>query len=57
MSPGIISLVIILAIFFLALYLITFLPVPWRIRMIIQIVAVILGLIYLLQHQSILHIW
>jgi hypothetical protein len=57
MSSGLITLVIVLAIFFLVLYLVTFLPIAWRFRMIIQIVIVILGLVYLLQHQSLLHIW
>ena len=41
--------------FFLVLYLIWLLPAPWRVRQIIQIVAVILGLVYLYQHQSLLH--
>ena len=50
-----ISFLIIVAIFFLILYLIWLLPAPWRVRQIIQIVAVILGLLYLLQHQSLLH--
>lgn len=50
-----ISLLIMVTIFFLILYLIWLLPAPWRVRQIIQILAVILGLIYLLQHQSLLH--
>ena len=50
-----ISLLIMVAIFFLILYLIWLLPAPWRVRQIIQIIAVILGLLYLLQHQSLLH--
>jgi hypothetical protein len=33
------------AIFFLVLYLIWLLPAPWRVRQIIQIVVVILGLV------------
>jgi hypothetical protein len=49
------SLLILAAIFFLILYLIWLLPAPWRVRQIIQIVAVILGLVYLYQHQSLLH--
>ena len=49
------SLVLLAAIFFLILYLIWLLPAPWRVRQIIQIVAVILGLVYLFQHQSLLH--
>jgi len=49
------SYLIVVAIFFLILYLIWLLPAPWRVRQIIQIVAVILGLIYLFQHQSLLH--
>jgi hypothetical protein len=57
MSPTLITLVIVLAIFFLVEYLVTFLPIPWRFRMIIQIVILIFGLVYLLQHQSLLHIW
>jgi len=57
MPAGIISLLIIVAIFFLILYLIWLLPAPWRVRQIIQIIAVILGLIYLYQHQSLLHFW
>ena len=32
------------------LYLIWLLPAPWRVRQIVQIVAVILGLAYLFQH-------
>ena len=51
----IIPLLIAVAIFFLVLYLIWLLPAPWRVRQIIQIVAVILGLLYLYQHQSLLH--
>jgi hypothetical protein len=54
---GLISLLIIVAIFFLILYLIWLLPAPWRVRQIIQIIAVIIGLLYLLQHQSLLHFW
>jgi len=57
MPAGIISLLIIVAIFFLVLYLIWLLPAPWRVRQIIQIIAVILGLLYLYQHQSLLHFW
>ena len=49
------ALLILAAIFFLILYLIWLLPAPWRVRQIIQIVAVILGLVYLFQHQSLLH--
>jgi hypothetical protein len=49
------SLLLLVAIFFLILYLIWLLPAPWRVRQIIQIVAVILGLVYLFQHQSLLH--
>jgi hypothetical protein len=48
------SLLLLVAIFFLILYLIWLLPAPWRVK-IIQIVAVILGLVYLFQHQSLLH--
>jgi hypothetical protein len=50
-----ISLLLLVAIFFLILYLIWLLPAPWRVRQMIQIVAVILGLVYLFQHQSLLH--
>jgi hypothetical protein len=50
-----ISFLILVAIFFLILYLIWLLPAPWRVRQIIQIIAVILGLLYLFQHQSLLH--
>jgi hypothetical protein len=57
MSSNLITLVIVLAIFFLVEYLVTFLPIEWRFRMIIQIVILILGLVYLLQHQSLLHIF
>jgi hypothetical protein len=57
MSSNLITLVIVLAIFFLVEYLVTFLPIAWRFRMIIQIVILILGLVYLLQHESLLHIW
>jgi hypothetical protein len=46
---------LLVAIFFLILYLIWLLPAPWRVRQIIQIVAVILGLVYLFQHQSLLY--
>jgi hypothetical protein len=49
------SLLILAAIFFLILYLIWLLPAPWRVRQTIQIIAVILGLVYLFQHQSLLH--
>jgi Flp pilus assembly protein TadB len=49
------SLLLLAAIFFLILYLIWLLPAPWRVRQIIQIVAVILGLVYLYQHQALLH--
>jgi hypothetical protein len=57
MPGGLISLLIVVAIFFLILYLIWMLPVPWRVRQILQVLAVILGLLYLLQHQSLLHVW
>jgi hypothetical protein len=50
-----IPLLIAVAIFFLVLYLIWLLPAPWRVRQIIQIVAVILGLLYLYQHPLLLH--
>ena len=50
-------LLLLLAIFFLILYLIWLLPAPWRVRQIIQIIVVILGLFYLLQHPSVLHIF
>ena len=43
---SLISLLLLVAIFFLTLYLIWLLPAPWRVRQIIQIVAVILGLVY-----------
>jgi hypothetical protein len=49
------SLLLLAAIFFLILYLIWLLPAPWRARQIIQIVAVIFGLVYLFQHPSLLH--
>jgi hypothetical protein len=52
---SIIALLILVAIFFLVLYLIWLLPAPWRVRQIIQIVAIILGLLYLYQHPSLLH--
>ena len=54
-AMSLISLLLLVAIFFLILYLIWLLPAPWRVRQIIQIVAVILGLVYLFQHQSLLH--
>ena len=57
MPPGLISLLIVVAIFFLFLYLIWLLPAPWRVRQILQIIAVILGLLYLLQNQSLLRFW
>jgi hypothetical protein len=57
MSSNLITLVIVVAIFFLVEYLVTFLPIAWRFRMIIQIVILILGLVYLLRHESLLHIW
>jgi Flp pilus assembly protein TadB len=50
-----VTFLIIVAIFFLILYLIWLLPAPWRVRQIIQIIAVIMGLLYLLQHPSLLH--
>jgi hypothetical protein len=52
---SLISLLLLVAIFFLVLYLIWLLPAPWRVRQVIQIVVVILGLLYLFQHQSLLH--
>ncbi|HEY7242622.1 MAG TPA: hypothetical protein VH678_01900 [Xanthobacteraceae bacterium] len=52
---AIMPLIILVAIFFLVLYLIWLLPAPWRVRQMIQIVAVILGLFYLYQHPSLLH--
>ena len=57
MPPGLISLLIVVAIFFLFLYLIWLLPAPWRVRQIIQIIAVIIGLLYLLQHPAVLRIF
>jgi hypothetical protein len=54
-AMSLISLLLLVAIFFLFLYLIWLLPAPWRVRQITQIVAVILGLVYLFQHQSLLH--
>jgi len=54
-AMSLISPLLLVAIFFLILYLIWLLPAPWRVRQIIQIVAVILGLVYLFQHQSLLH--
>ena len=54
-AMSIVSLLILVAIFFLILYLIWLLPAPWRVRQIIQIVAIILGLLYLFEHQSLLH--
>lgn len=57
MSPGLISFVIIVAIFFCVLYLIWMLPVSWRVRQIIQVLAVILALVYLLQHPGLLRFW
>ena len=50
MSPGLVSFLILVTIFFCFLYLIWMLPVSWRIRQIIQVVAVILALVYLFQH-------
>jgi Flp pilus assembly protein TadB len=55
MAMSLTSLLLLAAIFFLILYLIWLLPAPWRVRQIIQIVVVILGLVYLFQHQSLLH--
>ena len=52
---SIVALLILVAIFFLILYLIWLLPAPWRVRQIIQIVAINLGLLYLYQHPSLLH--
>jgi hypothetical protein len=54
MSGGFISFLILIAIFFCFLYLIWMLPVSWRIRQIIQVLAVIIALVYLLQHQKLL---
>ena len=48
------SLLLLAAIFFLVLYLIWLLPAPWRVRQIIQIVAIILCLLYLYEHPSLL---
>jgi hypothetical protein len=55
--PGLVTLLILIAIFFMILYLIWLLPAPWRVRQIIQIIAVILGLLYLLQHPAVLRIF
>ena len=52
---SIVSLLFLVAIFFLILYLIWLLPAPWRVRQIIQIVTIIPGLLYLFQHPSLLH--
>jgi hypothetical protein len=52
---SLISLLILVAIFFLILYLIWLLPAPWRVRQVIQIIAIILGLVYLFGHPSLLH--
>jgi len=57
MSSALITFILVLAIFFCVLYLIWMLPVTWRVRQIIQVLVVILGLAYLLEHQSLLHFW
>ena len=57
MSSSLITAVLVVAIFFCVLYLIWMLPVSWRVRQILQVLAVILGLVYLLQHESLLHFW
>jgi len=53
---SLVSLLLLVAIFFLILYLIWLLPAPWRVRQLIQIVAIIIALVYLLGHPSLLHI-
>jgi hypothetical protein len=57
MSPTLITAILVVAIFFCVLYLIWMLPVTWRVRQIIQVLAVILGLVYLLQHEALLRFW
>ena len=57
MSAGLITFILVIAIFFCVLYLIWMLPVSWRVRQIIQVLVVILALVYLLQHQSLLRFW
>lgn len=57
MSPTLITAVLVLAIFLCVLYLIWMLPVSWRVRQIIQVLVVILGLAYLLQHEALLRFW
>ena len=57
MSPTLITAILVLAIFFCVLYLIWMLPVSWRVRQIIQVLVVILGLVYLLQHESLVRFW
>jgi len=57
MSSGLITFILVVAIFFCVLYLIWMLPVSWRVRQIIQVLVVILGLVYLLQHQALLRFW
>jgi hypothetical protein len=54
MPAGLVSFLILVAIFFCFLYLIWMLPVSWRVRQIIQVVAVILALVYLFQHPKLL---
>jgi hypothetical protein len=57
MSPTLITAILVLAIFFCVLYLIWMLPVSWRVRQVIQVLVVILGLVYLLQHEALLRFW
>ena len=57
MSPTLITAVLVLAIFLCVLYLIWMLPVSWRVRQIVQVLVVILGLAYLLQHEALLRFW
>ena len=54
MSPGLVSFLLLVLIFFCFLYLIWMLPVSWRVRQIIQVVAVIIALVYLFQHPRLL---
>jgi len=57
MSSALITLIIVVLIFFCVLYLVRLLPVSGRVKQIISIIIIILALLYLYQHPMILKVW
>ena len=57
MSSALITLIVVVLIFFCVLYIVRLLPVSGRIKQIISVIIVILALLYLLQHPGILRVW